>query len=58
MKSENETGTNFTSGKQTSGGVENGRPELPLMSEAGKKLAEKSAPTTATKNATGGEKTL
>jgi hypothetical protein len=49
MKLQNPTGTQFTSGEQTNGGIED-NPALPLMSEEGKKLAAKTAPQSATAN--------
>jgi hypothetical protein len=48
MKTVNETGTKFASSTTEGGNAENGAPGLPLMSEAGKKLAAKSAPQKAT----------
>jgi hypothetical protein len=40
----NETGTKFTSASTNHGNNENGMPGLPLMSDAGKKLAAVSGP--------------
>ncbi|MGB8801874.1 MAG: hypothetical protein WCC97_14410 [Candidatus Acidiferrales bacterium] len=42
-----ETGTTFTPATTNHGNAENGMPGLPLMSDAGKKLASVSAPSNA-----------
>ena len=48
MKDPNKIGTEVNTGTTEHGNAENGAPSLPLMSEAGKKLASKSAPQKAT----------
>jgi hypothetical protein len=48
VKDPKKTGTEFTTATTENSNAENGAPNLPLMSEAGKKLASKTAPQKAT----------